>query len=125
MIRRKATEISTEDLFAQVQTNIVLSSGMVHHNGWSATDRDQEIGDFGKKAPGAETYPDNGRVTGNGRRVVLLGRGTLLNSQVLDIASPEDDELVDLIGRGYLLVWIPLPALGTIGPDVLQGNSRV
>lgn len=53
---------------------------------------------------------DNGRVVGH-RRLVLLGHSwTLLDAQILHIAASEDDEVVDLVGRGDLLRGVALSA---------------
>lgn len=61
---------------------------------------------------GGETHTtDNGWVIGH-RRLVLLGRSrTLLNAQILHIATSKDDEVVDLVGRGDLLGGVTLSAL--------------
>lgn len=45
------------------------------------------------------TYSDDGRVIRNSWRLVLLDAGVLLDSQVLDIASTEDNVLVNLVRR--------------------------
>lgn len=54
---------------------------------------------------------DNGWVIGH-RRLILLGCSwTLLNAQILHIATSKYDEVVDLIGCGDLLRGVALSAL--------------
>lgn len=54
---------------------------------------------------------DNGWVVWH-RRLILLGRSrTLLDAQILHVATSKDDEVVDLIGRGDLLRGVALSTL--------------
>lgn len=68
------------------------------------------------------TYSEDGRVVGHLRRLVLLGGGSFLDPQVLDIAASEDDVLVDLL-RGLDLVYTILATLSAEGRDILQGDG--
>lgn len=61
---------------------------------------------MGGDAEGIEkvTYSDDSRVIRDSWRLVLLDARVLLDSQVLDIASTEDDVLVDLVRGSNLLL---------------------
>ncbi len=62
-----------------------------------------------KQGDGDETYADDGRIIGDCRRLVLLGR--FFYSQVLDICATEYDVLV------YLIRWRDIflgPSLGSV-----------
>jgi hypothetical protein len=50
------------------------------------------------------TYSENGRVLRHGWRVVLLDGGSLLDTEILDIAAAEDDVLVHLVRGSYLFL---------------------
>lgn len=58
------------------------------------------------------TYTEDGGVIGDLRRLRLVLLGRLDNGQVLDIASTEDNVVVDLIIGRDLVVWIAAAAFG-------------
>jgi hypothetical protein len=74
---------------------------------------------------GAAAYSDNGWVIWHGGRLVLLDARGVLNSEVLHVASSEDDILVDLVRRTDLLFWPAFATLCTEGAHILEGNGRL
>ena len=71
-----------------------------------------------------KTYPNNGRVVGHSRRLVLLGARVFLNAKVFHIAASEDDIFVDLVGRADLLI-ATLSPFGAKRTNIFEGNGRV
>lgn len=72
-----------------------------------------------------QTYVDNSRVLGHGRRLVLFDARMVLDPQVLDIAAPENDVVVNLIGRCYLFFGSTPPALGAERANILERYGRL
>lgn len=71
------------------------------------------------------TYVDDGRVLGHGRRLVLLDARVFFDPQVFDIAAAENDVVVNLVGRRYL-IFRPTPsALCSVGADILERHGRL
>ena len=58
------------------------------------------------------TYTEDGGVIGDLRRLRLVLLGRLDNGQVLDIASTEDNVVVDLVIGRDLVVWVATTAFG-------------
>jgi hypothetical protein len=58
------------------------------------------------------TYTEDGGVIGDLRRLRLVLLGRLDNGQVLDIASTEDNVVVDLVIGRDLVVWVAATAFG-------------
>lgn len=68
-----------------------------------------------------QTYTDNGRVVRNRRGLVLFGSTwALLDPQVLDIATTEDDVLIDLVRSRNLFFRVALSAFGAKRLDTLK-----
>lgn len=59
------------------------------------------------------TYTEDGGVIGDLRRLRLVLLGRLDNGQVLDIASTEDNVVVDLVIGRDLVVWVAATAFGS------------
>ena len=70
------------------------------------------------------TYADNGRIVGDGRRLVLLDPWAFFDPQVFHIAASKDNVFVDLVCWGDLLLGLPLPPLGAIRNDIFERNGR-
>lgn len=72
------------------------------------------------------THTDNGWILGHSWRWLgLLHAGMFFDAQVLHIAATEDDVLVNLIGRCYLLFRAAFAALCAVRLDVFEGYSRL
>ena len=59
------------------------------------------------------TYTEDGGVIGDLRRLRLVLLGRLDNGQVLDVASTEDNVVVDLVVGRDLVVWVAAAAFGS------------
>ena len=59
------------------------------------------------------TYTEDGGVIGDLRRLRLVLLGRLDNGQVLDIASTEDNVVVDLVIGRDLVVWVAAAAFSS------------
>jgi len=59
------------------------------------------------------TYTEDGGVIGDLRRLRLVLLGRLDNGQVLDIASTEDNVVVDLVIGRDLVVWVAATAFSS------------
>jgi len=59
------------------------------------------------------TYTEDGGVIGHLRRLRLVLLGRLDDGQVLDIASTEDNVVVDLVVGRDLVVWVAATAFSS------------
>lgn len=59
------------------------------------------------------TYTEDGGVIGDLRRLRLVLLGRLDDGQVLDIASTEDNVVVDLVVGRDLVVWVAATAFSS------------
>lgn len=75
---------------------------------------------------GKSTHTDDGRIIGHWRRDILLGgSGGLLHAQILHVATPEDNELVDLRRAQDLFRRVRLAAFSAMRLDIFQRDGRL
>lgn len=66
------------------------------------------------------TYTKDGRVVGDGRRLVLLDARVLLDAEVLYIAAAEYNIFVDLVRRSNLLLRAAFASLCAKGSNIFE-----
>jgi hypothetical protein len=83
------------------------------------------MGVIEKNRKSSRTYPNNSRVIGHHRRLVLLDGRVLLNAEVLHVAASEHNVLVDLVGGTNLLFRPSSSALSAVGTHIFERHSRL
>lgn len=97
----------------------MFTSEMVHHIGFVLA-RYQ----VGTKRKG--TYTNDGRIIRDrGRLILFRGGGSLLNTEVLHVATSKYDIFVNLFGGCYFVCRVSSTAFGAVGFDTFEGHGRL